>query len=133
MGNPDQPGPRHLVTSVRRRLWRLILSFQLWFVRDVVIVLVIGLLVAGVQIWMDDRRAAQTQRLQNLQFVRSNTAPLGYNGPSANRPFDGMDLEGMIMSRLLLPDAHFDQAKLRNASFRYADLTRSDFDLVRSA
>ena len=88
-----------------------------WWVREILLALLIGLAVAGVQMIFDARLSERQQalsaeqfenqqRLSNLQFVRS----------SPNREFASLDLSTMNMAHLDLGSADFSGADLSRAN-----------------
>lgn len=106
---------------VRRRVRGLLAAKPHWIVRDVVIVLAIGLCLATLQFWMDDRRSDREQRQDNLRFVRELS--LDPDSTRGRLPFRSIDLTGMNLSLLSLPDADFSGALLDDAVFEGADLS----------
>ena len=73
----------------------------------------------------EQRRAEQSERLENLRFVRDRSG-----GDDTlhvvERPFVGMDLYEMNLSLLMLPGAEFVRADLRYTDFRNTDLSGAD-------
>lgn len=108
-----------------------------WWVRDIVVAMILGVLLAAGSIWgqkvIDDRRAVRdaakqeadnrhTEQLENLVFVRS----LSSDSEQA-RPFSHMDLATMALVGLQLPDADFAYADLTDTLLMQTDFTGSDF------
>jgi uncharacterized protein YjbI with pentapeptide repeats len=94
-----------------------------WWVRDILVAGLVGLILTTLQISRDDHRAADDQRLSNLSFVRDKTA-----GPSTSRNFQNIDLEGMNISGLQLASSKFQKADLKGIKADQSTLTLSNFD-----
>lgn len=139
-GSTSDDGDRPLIGPRKAR--RTAKREPPWFVQDVVIALMIGLLLAALQIWVEDNRSDRQERLENLRFVRDRSS-----STQLDRPFSGIDLAEMNLSGLSLAaadfkgarldgvrftlagleGAHFEDASMRNADLREADLSRVNF------
>ncbi len=118
--------------SVRRRLLGTGADPS-WWIRDIVVALLIALLVLVGQKWVDDSRAdrdraiaadqnRQAQRLENLRFVRDRSS----GDQDQPRPFAGLDLAGMNLAGLYLRGADFSAADLEGANLNLTDLAAPD-------
>ena len=115
--------------SVWRRLFGTV-GNPSWWIRDIVVALLIALVVLGGQKWVDDSRAdrdraiaadqnRQAQRLENLRFVRDRSSLGDQDQP---RPFAGLDLAGTNLAGLYLRGADFSAADLEGANLNLTDL-----------
>jgi uncharacterized protein YjbI with pentapeptide repeats len=116
--------------SLRRRLLGTVADPS-WWIRDIVVALLIALLVLVGQKWVDDSRAVrdraiaadqnrQAQRLENLRFVRDRSSRGDQDQP---RPFAGLDLADMNLAGLYLRGADFSAADLEGAKLNLTDLS----------
>lgn len=94
-----------------------------WWVRDFLVAGLVGLILVGVQIFRDDQRDANDQRLNNLSFVRDKAS-----GPNTARNFQNIDLEGMNISGLDLLASKFQDADLKGIKASRSSLTLSSLD-----
>lgn len=89
-----------------------------WWVRDVIVAVLIGLMLTLAQWTLDnrrsdredereDQRALDTLQIENLRFVRERSGP-----SDIVRPFESLDLRGMNISGLDLGHADFTDALL---------------------
>lgn len=76
---------------------------------------------------IDDDRLTDSQRMQNLQFVRGRVSASPATDSGAMNPFQGIDLEGQYLSGLTLPRSDFSDARLSGAILNEARLRGSEF------
>lgn len=99
-----------------------------WWVRDVLIALLIGAILLVGQAVLDDARSDRERlaavsrdqfqtRIENLRFVRDRSS-----ATLVERPFQHMDLTLQNMSGLTLTEANFTGSELEVADFNDADL-----------
>lgn len=147
------PGCHHLYCSVvpRQRTAAERDDGPPWWVRDVIIALVVGIVIMAGQWRIDDARSDRegriareqdelAERRENLRFVRDRSTQ-----DDVSRPYGGMDLRGQNLSGLNLSGANLEGAKLDgasligtnladatvwSASFRGADLSGANLDNV---
>lgn len=112
----DKQGIPH---QERDRVWRWLLPVWLW--RDLILALMVGLMVLGVQLVVENQRTMSANRVENLRFVRERSS----SDPKEPRPFGGLDLTGQVMNSLELTGANFLGATLRDAQFDRANLSEA--------
>lgn len=104
-----------------------------WWIRDVLVALLIGGLLlwgqSNIDNFRSDREAAAAERLateadrrENLRFVRERSGP-----QEIERPFRSMDLTEQTLSGLTLRGADFSSASLARTDFSYAALDGAKF------
>lgn len=96
-----------------------------WIIRDVVIVVVLGLLFTWIQLLLDDRRSDREQRMENLRVVREYSLTDRIEVPT--KPFMGLDLQGMNLPLLDLSWSIFDGSDLSHASLVAANMQTTSF------
>ena len=119
--------------------WRETLSSPEWWLHNIIVAVVVGLVVSvGAivgQFWIDNRREAryealevrqarQAEQLQNLQFVRSGSS----SDPAQDRPYAALDLEGQELGALKLAGADFAYANLAHTNLSHANLAGAKFN-----
>ena len=120
-----------------KRLWRWINRQPPWWVSQILVAVLVGLLVGGVILFsgnhfndiqarqarqFNDIQARQARQLENLRFVRDRAA----TNPNQPFPFAHFDLEGQDLRLLQLPRASFNYANLSGADLAGSDLTDAD-------
>jgi hypothetical protein len=109
-----------------KRLWRWINRQPPWWVSQILVAVLVGLLVGGLILFsgdhFNDLQARRTLQLENLRFVRDRAA----TNPNQPFPFSDLDLEGQDLQLLKLPHAKFNDANLSGANLDSADLTGAD-------
>ncbi|MGL5827353.1 MAG: pentapeptide repeat-containing protein [Nocardioides sp.] len=93
-----------------------------WWARDLLIALLAGLTLLGIQSILDERRERSTRRLENVRFVRERASPV-----TTDRPFAGMDLAHQNLRGLFLSGADFRGANLSGADLSGANLIGAKF------
>jgi uncharacterized protein YjbI with pentapeptide repeats len=88
-----------------------------WWVRDIVLALIIGGALLAIQTYLDSVAANRDERRENLRFVREHA---GANAEPGH--FVSIDLEDQNLSGLILDDADFFRANLAGANFDFANL-----------
>lgn len=110
-----------------KRLWRWINREPPWWVSQVLVAVLVGLLVGGLILFsgnhFSDLQARHALQLENLRFVRDRVAATAPNQPFQ---FAHFDLEGQDLNRLPLAHANFREANLSRARLAGADLTGAD-------
>jgi hypothetical protein len=120
--------------ETRRRWWTREPS---WWVKDVVVALLIGAVLVAGQWLLDNRRAdvdrqledqrnAAAERLENLRFIRDRSS-----SSRASRPFGSLDLRGLQLGELHLVGATFTEADLTGSSLSLTDVRRAEFHKAR--
>ena len=98
-----------------------------WFVQILVAALLFAGLLGVVLLWginrIENRRADQAERLENLRYVRTAAAQ---RGADRELRFSGLDLQGMHLAGLDLSGADLTGANLNDADLAGADLTSAD-------
>ena len=98
-----------------------------WFVQILVAALLFAGLLGLVLLWginrIENRRANQAERLENLRYVRTAAAQ---RGADRELRFSGLDLRGMHLAGLDLSGADLSEADLTGANLTGADLTGAD-------
>jgi Pentapeptide repeats (8 copies) len=131
---PPNPPRQEWDAEARRRWWTREPS---WWVKDVVVALLIGVVLVGGQWLLDNRRAAvdrqledqrnaAAERLENLRFIRDRSS-----SAAASRPFGSLDLRGLQLAQLHLVGATFTDADLTRAILSSTDLRRAEFQYAR--
>jgi uncharacterized protein YjbI with pentapeptide repeats len=109
-----------------KRLCRRINHEPPWWVSQIFVAVLVGLLVGGVTLfsgkYFSDIQARQSRQLENLRFVRDRAAKI----PNQRSPFAHLDLEGQDLSGLQLSRASFNYANLNGADLGGSDLTDAD-------
>ncbi len=104
-----------------RRRWS-----QSRFFNDVVLAVMVGLVVAGVNLsfleWRNTQRMAEGQRLENLRHVREASAA----GNPEGRLFANLDLAGLPLAGLDLSEADLRSSVLDDAILDGTDLAGAD-------
>jgi uncharacterized protein YjbI with pentapeptide repeats len=108
------------------RLGRRINRQPPWWVSQILVAVLVGLLVGGVILFsgnhFNDLQARHAEQLENLRFVRERAA--SGKGPF---PFAEFDLQGQNMSGLTLPGADFKRANLSGAALAASTLSGALF------
>jgi uncharacterized protein YjbI with pentapeptide repeats len=98
-----------------------------WFVQILVAALLFAGLLGVVLLWginrIENRRAGEAERLENLRFVRTAAAE---RGADRELRFSGLDLQGMHLAGLDLSGADLTEADLTGANLNDVDLTGAD-------
>ncbi|HEY5876897.1 MAG TPA: pentapeptide repeat-containing protein [Ilumatobacteraceae bacterium] len=98
-----------------------------WFVQILVAALLFAGLLGLLLLWginrIENRRANQAERLENLRYVRTAAAQ---RGADRELRFSGLDLRGMHLAGLDLSGADLSEADLTGANLTGADLTGAD-------
>jgi uncharacterized protein YjbI with pentapeptide repeats len=109
-----------------KRLWRWINREPPWWVSQILVAVLVGLLVGGLILfsgnYFSDRQARQARQLENLRFLRDRVA----TNPNQPFPFAHLDFEGQDLVFLKLPRASFNDANLSGAHLLGSDLTGAD-------
>ena len=109
--------------AVRLHWWR----DPPWFVQILIAALLFAGLLGVVLLWginrIENRRADEAERLENLRFVRTAAAD---RGADRELRFRGLDLEGMHLAGLDLSGADLSGADLTGANLSDVDLTGAD-------
>lgn len=134
----DPPGDNAAFPSKAKSIRHWFFRDPPWLIRDGLLALVIGVLLVGVQFYLDERRsdreqaiesgrAALAERLENLRYVRERADDQESPEGTRRKIFNNLDLVGMNLSRLDLSDSIFSGANLDRTDFTSADLTGSTF------
>jgi uncharacterized protein YjbI with pentapeptide repeats len=114
-----------------KRLWRWINREPPWWVSQIFVAVLVGLLVGGLILFsgnhFSDLQARHALQLENLRFVRDRVAATTANG---RFPFAHLDLEGQDLTQLPLAHADFRDANLSDANLSGADLTGADLSFA---
>ena len=120
VGRSKQPGRF-------KRLWRWINREPPWWVSQILVAVVVGLLVGGLILFsgnhFSDLQTRRALQLENLRFVRDRVAA---TTPNQQFQFAHFDLEGQDLNLLPLAHANFREANLSRARLAGADLTGAD-------
>jgi hypothetical protein len=110
-----------------KRLWRWINRQPPWWVSQILVAGLVGVVVGGLILVsgnrFNDLQARHALQLENLRFVRDRAA----TNPNKPFPFGRLDLEGQDLSFLPLARADFNNAKLDRAQLLGSVLTHADF------
>jgi uncharacterized protein YjbI with pentapeptide repeats len=113
----------------KKRRWRE--QDPPWWVQDILIAFLLGVILLVGQSWLDDARserelraatttADEADRRENLRFVRERSTT-----QAAERPFHSMDLADQNLSGLLMAGADLASANLASARLEGADLSNA--------
>jgi uncharacterized protein YjbI with pentapeptide repeats len=98
-----------------------------WWVSQIVVALLIGLLVGGVILFsgnhFSDLQARHQEQLENLRFVRDRAEKTGERSPFAE-----LNLQGQNLSDLVLPKANFSKSFLSGANLEETNLVGADLE-----